>query len=98
MRLKKMMNERPNPSDYNSFNDYLQAVMDFNPTWVIKDTANDTIIMECVTLNDALVSLFELTQYEMAHGTYQRGKNRIEIKEENNEENTVTDNDTDYTE
>ena len=80
----------PNPSNYNSFNDYLQAVNDYQPTWVIKDVVNDIIIIECGTLYSALVSMGELTKYEKAHGIYQRGKNRIVIKEENNTENTDT--------
>ena len=76
-------NQTPNPSNYNDFNEYLQAVSEFSPTWVIKDTFNDIILMECETLNDALVNMFELTKYEKAHNTYQRGRNRISIKDNN---------------
>lgn len=88
-------NTKPNPSDFDNFNDYLQAVTEFNPTWVILDTVNDTIIMECETLNDALVNMYELTKYEKAHGIYQRGKNRIATNEENNTENETNSNEED---
>jgi len=80
----------PNPSSYNSFNDYREAIeATATKHWMIKDTVNDVVIVECVTYYDALCRMSELTTYEKAHGTYQRGKNRI-VAIENNAENTDT--------
>lgn len=88
-----MNDNTPNPSNYDSFNDYIEAVENFQPAWVIMDTDNDTIIIECETKNDALNKMYELTRYEKAHGTYRRGKNRI-MPIENNTENTTDTDDT----
>lgn len=78
----------PNPNNYDSFNDYREAI-EANVTkhWLIKDTVNDTVIIECVSYHDALCRMAELTTYEKAHGTYKRGKNRI-MPIDNNTENT----------
>ena len=82
------MNSTPNPNDYDNFNDYLEAVNTYQPaqpTWVIKDTANDTTIMEFCTIGEAMQYLKELRKFEKAHGTYHHGRYRIVINKENNE-------------